>query len=204
MTPDDFSEQELRENAALVAELGRVLKSKDASIETTIKLIKHTIKKKAWTHFITAVNEEVTYPDTPEGYCDFITTPRIEGLGTRPEIIAHIVEDDDEASRMHRDSITPPPRKPRKDENSHNIVMTIQGNSKSYGLEVLHDKHPEMYEKVLLGEISVHKALIEVGERKPTATVPVHSMPRLAAALKRRLGENERLELIRLLSHEAE
>src|SRR4029077_20177311 len=56
----------------------------------------------------------------------------------------------------------------------HDIVMrkAEQGNSRAYTLVRLKEKKPELYKRVVAGELSANAAAIEAGFRRRTFSVP--------------------------------
>ena len=59
-------------------------------------------------------------------------------------------------------------------EEYHNNVMelkSVQGNSKSYTVSRLKRDRPDLFEKVVAGELSANKAAIEAGFRRRARTM---------------------------------
>ena len=79
-----------------------------------------------------------------------------------------------------------------------NITPTERGTDPDYLLRRLKRDAPEAAARVLRGEVSAHRAAVEAGIRKPTATFPLDPVA-MARTLKRRLSEDELDQLIEAL-----
>ncbi len=56
-------------------------------------------------------------------------------------------------------------RKRAKDNNDNVIIITEQGNSKEYALRKLKKSAPRLHKRVIQGELSANKAMVEAGFR---------------------------------------
>jgi hypothetical protein len=65
------------------------------------------------------------------------------------------------------------------------------GNSAMQGLRRLRTQRPDLHQRVLDSELSVHAAMIEAGFRKPKMTVPVDSPRAAIRALLRRFTADD-------------
>ena len=78
----------------------------------------------------------------------------------------------------------------------------FQGNSAGYAARRLSKNRPDLFERVLSGELSCHAAMIEAGFRTRTITVPID--PEQAAPILRRAFTADQLETILALALERE
>jgi CRP-like cAMP-binding protein len=72
-----------------------------------------------------------------------------------------------------------------------NVHKRPAGNSAMRGLRRLRTQRPDLHQRVLDGELSVHAAMIEAGFRKPKMTVPVDSPEAAIRALLRRFTADD-------------
>lgn len=79
-----------------------------------------------------------------------------------------------------------------------NNITLLRGTSPGYSRARLKRDRPDLYEKVLAGELSANAAMIEAGFRRKTITVPT-DVEGLARALHKHLTPEERAELARQL-----
>lgn len=105
---------------------------------------------------------------------DLITKAPIEGWGEDPAKIEALIRDDVEALAMWREEMTEEPGGDRQSKehksNSDNITNAFtsddRGTSRSYTVARLKQQAPELFEKVVSGELSANAAAIQAGFRK--------------------------------------
>ena len=85
--------------------------------------------------------------------------------------------------------------------NVMNIISTTpeQGNSLSYTLRRLKSEHPELYQRVVAGELSANAAAREAGIRRPTTNIYTDDAASIARTLRKKLDADTLAELIDLL-----
>ena len=66
-----------------------------------------------------------------------------------------------------------------------------QGTSADAGRRRLRKDRPDLHERVLSGELSVHAAMVEAGFRKPTATVPKNDVDAITRWLRKNLTTDQ-------------
>jgi hypothetical protein len=71
-----------------------------------------------------------------------------------------------------------------------------RGTSLEYTAARLARDHPELARSVAEGKLSPHKAAIRAGFRRPTTTVRIDNMPKLATSLRKKLTPSQVEELI--------
>lgn len=75
------------------------------------------------------------------------------------------------------------------------------GNNADYLTARIARDHPDIHEAMKRGEYaSVRAAALDAGIIKPTATMPLHDMERLAAAIKRKITKDQLIELLEHLT----
>jgi hypothetical protein len=127
------------------------------------KLVREVLVSEAWSQ-----RYEAGHLFKYDRFIDFITTEPLAGCGWEPQYVEALLNKsgDAEALRMWRKAITPKAHRPKKEDESHNNVITFQGNSRAYTLDRLHRERPDLYARVLVGELSANAAAIEAGFRK--------------------------------------
>ena len=84
-----------------------------------------------------------------------------------------VIQDDAETLALFREAMVEGPGQPKTTEAksiNDNVINTLssQGNSKAYTVSRLKRDRPDLFEKVVAGELSANKAAIEAGfRRKP-------------------------------------
>lgn len=131
---------------------------------------------------------------------EFIEHPR--GLNTEVRKVEQLISDDpDLVVAFRRAAIPPRGGAPASRPKTDNIsIGSKHGTSRAYQLERLQREAPDYYERVKSGEMSVNRAMIESGLKRPTVSIP-RNIPvnDVATALQRRYTPTELAELIRLL-----
>lgn len=102
---------------------------------------------------------------------DLITKAPIEGWGEDPAKIEALIRDDVEALAMWREAMLGEEGGDKRSGNritNNNVIggLSVQGNSRSYTVARLKQQAPELFEKVVSGELSANAAAIQAGFRK--------------------------------------
>ena len=161
------------ENGELVAAIERSLLDGEHGLKTLPRLIKAAIKENAWQEYYSTTLRKNVIHHTFES---FILEHPPDGLGSTIEQIGDMIRHDAEALKLYSDLITPEAHRKKESErsttNSSTLSRnTIQGTTKKYELRRLSKQNPNLYQKVIDGELTVNKAAIDAGFRKKTATV---------------------------------
>ena len=87
--------------------------------------------------------------------------------------------------------------------NIRDILTTTPdyGTSLSYTLRRLKEDHPELYQRVVAGDLSANAAAREAGIRRPTTTIYTDDAASIARTLKKKLDADTLAELIDLLQY---
>ena len=101
-----------------------------------------------------------------------ITERPIKGWGQDPAKIESVIKDNPEALAMFREAMVEKHGGVRKSEQvnikNDNVILALpeQGNSKAYTVSRLKNNRPDLFEKVVSGELSANAAAIQAGFRK--------------------------------------
>lgn len=149
----------------------------DGSLASFPGLLKRVIQEKVWErrihngHLIELPNLRALITEKP-----------IRGWGQNPDKIQAVIQDDAEALALFREAMVNGPGQPKMTEAksiSDNITNTLidRGTSKAYTVSRLKRDRPDLFEKVVAGELSANKAAIEAGfRRKPTTIEQIKTL----------------------------
>ena len=143
----------------------------DGSLASFPGLLKRVIQEKVWErrihngHLIELPNLRALITEKP-----------IRGWGQNPDKIQAVIQDDAEALALFREAMVEGPGQPKMTEAksiNDNIINTLssQGTSKAYTVSRLKRDRPDLFEKVVAGELSANKAAIEAGFRRRARTM---------------------------------
>ena len=166
----------LRENDVFVCQLRSALSKAEYGLADVPALLKAILRDNRWRHRRLASGGSADF----DRFEEFVTTPPIEGLGVDMPLIRRIVSDDPEAVDLLDRALERPRGKPAL---NHNNVMNLEpaavGNAASAAIRRLRSESEddpvarEAYKRVLAGEISPHRAMVTLGYRKPTVSLPL-------------------------------
>lgn len=148
----------------------------DGSLASFPGLLKRVIQEKVWErrihngHLIELPNLRALITEKP-----------IRGWGQNPDKIQAVIQDDAEALALFREAMVEGPGKRSKDcDYIADIVSNIpvdHGNSKAYTVSRLKRDRPDLFERVVAGELSANRAAIEAGfRRKPTTIEQIKTL----------------------------
>ncbi|WP_147992664.1 hypothetical protein [Streptomyces sp. t39] len=133
---------------------------------------------------------------------DFVLAPPTAGLGADIELVRRIVANDPVARELleHalRDTQSPDQKTSVSAGGSHEEKQL--GKAHQAALKRLHRDAPEIYKKVVAGELSTNAAMVEAGFRTRTFSVPATRPEACARSLKKNLSEAHLRELVKLLA----
>ena len=140
----------------------------DGSLASFPGLLKRVIQEKVWErrihngHLIELPNLRALITEKP-----------IRGWGQNPDKIQAVIQDDAEALALFREAMKGESGRPSTEEYHNNVMelKSVQGNSKSYTVSRLKRDRPDLFEKVVAGELSANKAAIEAGFRRRARTM---------------------------------
>jgi hypothetical protein len=133
---------------------------------------------------------------------DLIERKPLEGWGESIDKVQALIKDDPQVLRMFRRETVAEPHKHKADSDNITIKTPTsddRGTGKSYSLDLLARKAPDMFQAVCNGELTANAAMIQAGLRK--SVVSVGANPASAAkTLKKKFGLDYVQELIKELS----
>ena len=167
-----MDDRTLRRNDILIRGLQNVVDEGSHGIDSLPKFIKKVIREEAWTIRIVESTGQVVEFDS---FQQFVESHPPEGLGCSLDRLKRLCDDDDEAGLMILRATTGKVGRPSKDnENTYNISnKDAHGTAKDYTLDRLDRERPDLYERVVDGEMSANAAAIKAGFRTKTVSVPV-------------------------------
>ncbi len=186
-----------RERALLVDALSSAIADGGQSLGQVPALLKRLLREGAWKDFETRLGKPVHH----DRFEDFVVTQPLAGLGADVGLVRNIVKDDVEAIDLLAEVLEVPKGQAGQQlhANSSNITISVRGTTEAYALRRLRKARPDLHTRVLAGELSPHKAMIEAGFRSKTITIALDS-PRAAATLIRKASPEFIEELRRLLA----
>ncbi len=149
----------------------------DGSLASFPGLLKRVIQEKVWERRIHN-GQLIELPNLRS----LITEKPIRGWGQNPDKIQAVIQDDPEALALFREAMVDGPGGDKKSEDriiSDNITNDLieRGTSKSYTVSRLKRDRPDLFERVVAGELSANRAAIEAGFRKvPTTLEQIKTM----------------------------
>lgn len=168
------------------------------SLENLPKLLRKCISEKVWkkrSHH----GRIIELPNLRA----LITRAPIEGWGEDPKKIEALIKDDPEALAEFRHEMLGQEGGNKKSGITVDIInsdVRSDGTSRSYSLaRVKKDCPTEVWDAVVAGELSAHRALVEAGIRKPTMTIRP-TVEGFTKAIKKRLTPEQIRELVQNLS----
>ncbi|MBM7088369.1 hypothetical protein JTP67_07365 [Streptomyces sp. S12] len=133
---------------------------------------------------------------------DFVLAPPTAGLGADVALVRRIVANDPVARELFehalKDTQNPDPNTSAAAGDSHEVRQLSKAHQAA--LKRLHRDAPEIYRKVISGELSANAAMVEAGFRTKTFSVPATRPEACARSLKKNLSETHLRELIKLLT----
>lgn len=144
----------------------------DGSLKNFPGLLKKIISEKAWERRIHN-GRVIELPNLRE----LITAKPVDGWGEDPFKIEAVIRDDVEALAMWREEMTEEHGGDHGNQytggKSNNITLATpdRGTSRSYTVARLKQQAPELFEKVVSGELSANAAAIQAGFRKKPSVI---------------------------------
>lgn len=190
--------QSPKSNAVLVHALGSGVRSLSNGLADVPPLLTRVLQEEAWREFTTPRGELIRH----EKFLDFVLAPPTAGLGADVALVRRIVANDPVARELFehalRDTQNPDPNTSAAAGDSHEVRQLSKAHQAA--LKRLHRDAPEIYRKVISGELSANAAMVEAGFRTKTFSVPATRPEACARSLKKNLSETHLRELIKLLT----
>jgi hypothetical protein len=187
-------------NGDLVAGLRRSLRSHDTALAQAPKLLRTILESQAWREFETPLGEV----KTPSSFRAFVEADPDDGLGATMDLIDDIVGTDDaDLLRALKRAKAGKPGRPRKGETPAESAVDYHSGARSdYLADALADDHPEQYEAVRSGELSINAAAVLAGIRPRRVSVRVNDPASVARSLRKHMTPEQVARLAQLLTEE--
>lgn len=196
-------------NDQIVSALASSIRKGSSGLHNVPGLLKQIIRDGMWrARDVEATGEHVTF----KRFVDFIRADPPDGLGAEPDMLRRLCVDDPEAQALLEAALTQGKGNPtghnqyteqRGNVDIINISSRPDGTSRAQALRRLRASRPDLHERVIVGEISPHAAMVEAGYRKQTITVPLDTEAAAAAILRHFTSEQVADLVARLLSLKA-
>jgi adenine-specific DNA-methyltransferase len=111
----------------------------------------------------------------------------LDAIGTDFATLMHLCRDDLEALDALDRVMQNPAHRPKKTVDNGNSKRP-DGNTRQRALRALRARCPELHARVLNGELSPHRAMVEAGLRRPTRTVPADNVDAVMRAAVKQYG----------------
>jgi hypothetical protein len=150
--------------------LGSALQKGDHGLSVVPGLLRRAIKEKAWGERIV----HQTKQQIPAFPClrVYIETSPPEGLGATCEIVERLIQDDAEVLALWRDATTASHGGDRKKIKRDIVTLEpVRGNARAYTLSRLKRERPDLFNRVLIHELSANAAAIKAGFRKKLTAI---------------------------------
>jgi hypothetical protein len=92
--------------------------------------------------------------------------------GTTVQILRNVCRDDIDATTLIDQAVQKPGGRPSKTVSNRHSLDRPAGTTRDRALRRLRDHRPDLHERVVMKELSAHRAMIEAGFRRRTFTVP--------------------------------
>lgn len=190
-------EHELRRRAGIHDALSSAIDDGGHGLEFVPKLLHQVLEQHTWDEFITSRGEHVHHAD----FLSFVAAQPLKGLGAKVETVRRIIRDDvalvDLLDRhVQRQQL----RARRNNVQGESPVPAPAGNSQERALRRLRKDAPDYHARVVAGEMSPHRAMVEAGFRPRAVSINPAQPASVARILHREMNVEQRAELIRLLT----
>lgn len=190
MKSDDAA---LLENGYVVQALQSAVIHGEQKIDAIPDLVKMVIRKEMWKCRVTPqTGGTVEY----RNFAEFVADDPPEGIGASMETLKRICLGDVEAVDLIDQALKG--KQGSRTDLVYNIheVIRPSGTSRDASLRRLRKDRPDLHARVVAGEVSAHRAMVDAGFRPKTATIPLEPEP-AARALLRHFGPEGLAEVIR-------
>lgn len=150
------------EKGQLAATTIQCFSEADGCLSNFPGLLKRVIEERVWEHRVHR-GREYRLPNLHA----LITLKPLDGWGEDPKKIEAVIKDDPEALALFREAMTGEPHVHKPAPESDNVTITPErGNARAYTVSRLKRERPDLFDRVVNGELSANAAAIEAGWRK--------------------------------------
>jgi hypothetical protein len=159
----------LLENDTFVDLLRLAIRDGSSGLSDVPMLLKNVLSNGRWRERIINTGQIVRFEHVEE----FIKSQPLEGLGTNVDLIRRICNGDQATKDLLDQALQNTPGRPLLTVNNGNSLEARPvGNTSQYALRKLRNGSPELHAKVLAGELSPHRAMVQAGFRKASISIP--------------------------------
>jgi hypothetical protein len=176
----------------MVDVLGAALRAGGHALGAVPELLKQVLQQESWRDFETKLGAVVHY----ERFAEFVVAPPLRGIGASLDLIERLIRDDPVTWDLYDRAVQN--RQGRPSENRNNVTVfdpNPRGNSAEGALRRLRQDAPEVHARVVAGEISPNRGMVEAGLRPHTFTLRADSVESMVATLRRQLSVQTLREL---------
>jgi hypothetical protein len=160
----------LNEKGVLVESLWHAVDDAAGNLEAVPGLLRRVLETEAWRR---RIYKGKTYEH--QRFLDFIESKPLAGCGWEPGKVEALIKDDAKLLAMWRAEITGKKHVHRSDTDNISIKPK-HGTSRAYTLDRLKREQPDIFARVVAGELTANAAAIEAGFRK--SATPLDSLRR--------------------------
>lgn len=175
----------------VVHDLSQAIRRGDWSLESVPALLRRVLTEDMWKERLVEVTGEVKRFET---WAEFVQASPPEGLGTTERTLRNLCRDDAEIIDLLDRASQRPAGRPSI-QTGDNVTLKPGGNAAAQALRRLRKDRPDLHARVLAGELSPHRAMVDAGFRRRTVSVPVDEPRRIAATLRRHLTTEQLAQL---------
>jgi hypothetical protein len=181
-------------DALTIESLSSSLRSGGAALENVPSLLRMVLEDEAWRDFTTSRGEHVTH----ETWESFVTTLPLKGLGSTVAVVDRIIgrNDPELLVRVRKAKKVGRGRKPAV----QCTAGSARGNRADLAAERLQRDHPEVFERVKSGELSINAAAITAGIRPRKVSIRLDDPSSAAATILRNMNSDLVAQLAELLT----
>jgi hypothetical protein len=141
-----------------------------AALVRVPKIIRTLLETEAWRD-----REVDGRPYHNDSFLQFITTKPLQGCGWPVEKVRALLKDEPEVDAMFRDAITAAKgtNQYTKQDSDNITIHPERGTSRAYVLSRLKRERPDLFARVVAGEMSANAAAIKAGFRKQQSPLDV-------------------------------
>lgn len=189
----------LRHNATLVDSLGTSMRRGGSALVNAPLLLRQLLEEDAWREFVTQRGEHVKH----ERFSEFVTMLPLKGLGADMDLVERIVgaKDPDLLRLLRSAKAVGQGKRTDLAEPSHDSCASFDRSKEQSGqaADRLARDHPEEYEQVKSGDLSLNEAAVAAGIRPRRVSIRTDNAESIAATLRGNVDPEVLNALIELL-----
>lgn len=176
----------LRARADIVDSLGSSLRSGGEAFTSAPALLRRLLEEDAWREFVTLRGEHVEHAR----FSDFVRTPPLKGLGADMDLVERIVGTHDPDLLVLLRAAEKVGHGPGRGHKTSEESTPLLGKGQDTGLTAqrLEREHPDEYERVKSGELSINAAAVLAGIRPRRFSIRSDDPGSIAKSLRRNLS----------------